>query len=231
VPKEDFIFIVFLFPFFFYCYYGIYRGSYYASNISHLNSLLHILLYPPPTREIVSQGSFFILHSCVHNVCTIFTFLHPFPTSFPPHCIKPLPRQDLFCPPVLWFCQREKKWHFCLFKITAQGVSLWHFHMYIYYSPIWFNSSIFLHSTLVPFLCWFQFKIFHSCIESASTIFTFLTSFFYPPPLVCDLPLVWPVFHKIATFGLGLYSTYEISLLSWTTSEQLCRDYYTYSAH
>jgi hypothetical protein len=40
-------------------------------------------------------------------------------------------------------------------------------------------------------------------------MFTFLTSFIYPPSLVCDLPLVWPVFHDIAAFVLGLYSTYE----------------------
>jgi hypothetical protein len=27
---------------------------------------------------------------------------------------------------------REKKWHFCLFKIATQGVSLWHFHVYMH---------------------------------------------------------------------------------------------------
>jgi hypothetical protein len=47
---------------------------------------------------------------------------------------------------------KERKWHFCLFKIATQGVSLGHFHVYMYYSPIWFISSIFLLSTLVPFL-------------------------------------------------------------------------------
>jgi hypothetical protein len=39
---------------------------------------------------------------------------------------------------------KEKKWHFCLFKIATQGVSLWYFHVYMYYSPIWVISSIFL---------------------------------------------------------------------------------------
>jgi hypothetical protein len=43
-----------------------------------------------------------------------------------------------------------------LFKIATQGVSLWHFHVYIYYNPNWFISTIFLLSTLVPFLWWFQ---------------------------------------------------------------------------
>jgi hypothetical protein len=39
--------------------------------------------------------------------------------------------------------------------------------------------------------------------------FAFLISSFYPSSLICDLPLVWPVFHNIAVSVLGLYSTYE----------------------
>jgi hypothetical protein len=64
-------------------------------------------------------------------------------------------RQDLLCLSVLLFCKR-KEWHFCLFKIVTQGVSLWHSHEYIYYDANWFISSVFLLSTLVPFLWWFQ---------------------------------------------------------------------------
>jgi hypothetical protein len=45
-----------------------------------------------------------------------------------------------------------------LLKIGTQGVSLWHFHVYMYYNMIWFISSIFL-PTLVPFFwCFSQFK-------------------------------------------------------------------------
>jgi hypothetical protein len=40
---------------------------------------------------------------------------------------------------------------FFLFKIAVQGVSLWHFHVYMYYSRISF-SFIFLLITLLPFL-------------------------------------------------------------------------------
>jgi hypothetical protein len=40
--------------------------------------------------------------------------------------------------------EEEKKWHFFLFKIATKIVFLWHFHVYLYYSPIWFISSIFL---------------------------------------------------------------------------------------
>jgi hypothetical protein len=50
-------------------------------------------------------------------------------------------------------------------------------------------------------------KILYSFfIQNTSTIFS-LTSFFYPPSLMCGLPLAWPVFHNIAVFVLGLYST------------------------
>jgi hypothetical protein len=47
---------------------------------------------------------------------------------------------------------KEKSWHFCLFKIDRYtGVSLWHFHVYLYHGLIWFISSTFLLSTFVPF--------------------------------------------------------------------------------
>jgi hypothetical protein len=54
------------------------------------------------------------LHSCVHIVCTIFILL---PLSLPPppsyqcqaHSLLTLPRQNLFCPPVLQFCGRKTK--------------------------------------------------------------------------------------------------------------------------
>jgi hypothetical protein len=43
-----------------------------------------------------------------------------------------------------------------LLKIAVQGVSLWHFHVYVYYNLQWFISCICLLSTLVCFLWWFQ---------------------------------------------------------------------------
>jgi hypothetical protein len=76
---------------------------------------------------------------------------------------------------------------------------LWHFHVYMYYNPSWFISSIFLHPN--------EFYVY-SYIESTATIFTFLTSFFYPSSLVCDLTLAWPVFHNIVLFVSGLYFIY-----------------------
>jgi hypothetical protein len=90
----------------------------------------------------------------VHTVLVPYSPSYIFYMSSPSHWYQ-LPRQDLFCLPVLslYF----KKWHFCLFKIAIQGVSfLWHFYVYMYYNLSWFIPSSFLFSTLVPFLWWFQ---------------------------------------------------------------------------
>jgi hypothetical protein len=92
-------------------------------------------------------------------------------------------------------------------KVVTQEVSLFYFHVYMYCNPNWFLSSNFLRSTLVPLLWWFRsiwdFCI-HSCIESIWTIFKFLVSFSYSTPPACGLPFMWPVFHNITAFILGL---------------------------
>jgi hypothetical protein len=87
---------------------------------------------------------------CKH-LDTIFTFLSPFPSTLLISLLPARPSgQDLFCPPVLRFCRREKikwkTWNFSLFKIkvATQGVSLWQFHVHMYYNPNWFISSNFL---------------------------------------------------------------------------------------
>jgi hypothetical protein len=104
--------------------------------------------------ELFQQVSFFNIYTCVYSICTIFTLLNPSLQSSSLHWYQ-LPRQDLFCLLVLWFCKRKKKCHYFLFKIALQGVSLWHFHVRMYYNPNWFISSILLLFTLVPFW-WFQ---------------------------------------------------------------------------
>jgi hypothetical protein len=91
----------------------------------------------------------FALYSC--------DLLPSFPTmSPPPTGTNFFPQQDLFCPPVPNFVEEKKgkKLHFCLFeiKVATQEVSLWHFHVYMDHNPNWFISSIFLHSTVIPFL-------------------------------------------------------------------------------
>jgi hypothetical protein len=73
-----------------------------------------------------------------------------------------------------------------LYKIAIQSFTVTFPCVYVY-NPNWFIPSIFLLSTLVPFLQVWKFCI-HSCIESTSVIQTFLTSVFYPPSPISDLP-------------------------------------------
>jgi hypothetical protein len=115
--------------------------------------------------EYFQQESFFHLHTCVHSICTIFisyTF-----SPLPPHLsLEPTPQGRTCC--ILLFSDfvQEKKWHFfCLFKIAIEGVSLWHFHVYMYIiscTYVYMNPELvhllyfFLLSTLVSFLWWFH---------------------------------------------------------------------------
>jgi hypothetical protein len=91
-------------------------------------------------------------------VHTVLHYAHP-PTLFPHlfHTPTSTKRLGRTCSVLLFydFVEEEKR-HFCLFKIAMQGVSLWHFHVCMYYNLNWFISSIFLLSPLVPFLTWFQ---------------------------------------------------------------------------
>jgi hypothetical protein len=198
---------------------GSYKVSYTVSNMSYLNP-------PPPLLPFIpcipdSWNSFNRYHLC--NYIHMYTVFAHYSLSYllslpppPPTCAKS--GKDLFCSPVLQFCRREKMkrktWHFCYFeiKIATQGVSLWYFHAYMCYTHNWFVSTNYLHSTYsFSYGGFSQFRnlYIHSCIETISSIFKFLVSFFYPTPPVHDLHLLWPVFHNIAAFVLGLYSTYE----------------------
>jgi hypothetical protein len=50
------------------------------------------------------------LHACVLIICTVFTFLPPFPNTSSSHWCQPFPlEQDLFCPLVLQFCRRKNR--------------------------------------------------------------------------------------------------------------------------
>jgi hypothetical protein len=65
-----------------------------------------------------------------------------------------------------------------LFKIAIQGVSLWHFHVNMYYNLNWFTPSIFRLSPLVLVISTGLKILIHSCIGSTSTIFTILKQVF-----------------------------------------------------
>jgi hypothetical protein len=114
----------------------------------HHHSPLCIL---PPFLEEFQQVSLFHFHTWLPNISTTFT---PYTPSFylpPPTCTNPQTE------PILpSFSSFLKKRHFYMVKTATQEVSLWHFCVYMYYIPNWFFPSIYLLSTLVPFLWWFQ---------------------------------------------------------------------------
>jgi hypothetical protein len=99
----------------------------------------------------------------------------PFPCASPSSSTSP--RQDLFYLPFIFW---KKIFLFIYNGYTGSFIVLFScIYIYmkkiwknIYYAPNWFITSIFLLSTLVPFLWWFQqvwiFYI-HTCIERIST--------------------------------------------------------------
>jgi hypothetical protein len=62
-----------------------------------------------------------------------FSYILPFPWYLPP---------DRTCFTLLSSVVWKKIRHFCLLKISIQRVSIWHFHVCIYYIPNWFILSI-----------------------------------------------------------------------------------------
>jgi hypothetical protein len=61
-------------------------------------------------------------------------------------------------------------------------------------------------------------KILYSCIENKSSILTFLTSFFYSPFLICNLPLPWPVFHNSSYICIrSIFHIWEKTCGLWLT--------------
>jgi hypothetical protein len=103
--------------FFHFCFIYLlcWRGTLW--HLQSVNALYHSHLLPFPIPGTVATA---IIFPFVY-ICTQYLYyIHP-PTPFP-H-ILPLPtgtnypRQDLFCPTVLWFCKRKKLTF--LFKIAT----------------------------------------------------------------------------------------------------------------
>jgi hypothetical protein len=113
---------------------GIYKSSYNISNISYLNSLSPLFFFAPlsPIPGVVSTGLYFSIYIYVY---TVFALYSPSYTLSPPppssHWYQLPSREDLFYPPILWFCKWKKNF-FCLFKIPTQGVCWdWFRHSHI----------------------------------------------------------------------------------------------------
>jgi hypothetical protein len=71
----------------------------------------------------------------------------------------------------------------CIYLLYPKLVQPFHFSLF------YLNPLLMVISTGLNILYSF-------CTESTSTIFTFLTSFFYPTPPISTLLLVWPAFHS-----------------------------------
>jgi hypothetical protein len=152
VHSAPFLFILFIFELSYYCCTG--------RTLWHLQKFLQYIIVeftaPPfsfillsPFLEEFQQVSFFHFHTCVHNFSTIFT---SYTLSLYPTLSSGYQPADRTC--FTFLSSIFERRHFCLYKIATQGVSLWHFHVYMYYYLNWFIPSIFLLSTLVPFLWW-----------------------------------------------------------------------------
>jgi hypothetical protein len=76
----------------------------------------------------------------VHNISTIFTSY-----TLPISLLHWYQHPNRTCFAFLFTI--FEKIYFCLYKIAIQGVSLWHFHVYMYYNLNWFIPSIFRLST------------------------------------------------------------------------------------
>jgi hypothetical protein len=120
-----------------------------------IHLLHHSSLFPPfPIPKIVAIIILFHFYTCAHSI----VLYSPSQTISPP-----LPPSHWYQHhPLLLDFVKEQKRDFYLFKITIQGVPLWHFHVHMYCSTNWF-ISIFLLSSLVPFLWWFQ-EVWNFCI-------------------------------------------------------------------
>jgi hypothetical protein len=113
----------------------------------HLQKFLQYIKYFLIEFTFITPPPFLVwFHFCIylHIFCTVFTLLPPFPTtSHLPLVPCTLPKQNMSCLPVLWFCRR-KKWQLCLFeiKVATQCVSLLYLHVFMYYKPYWFISFL-----------------------------------------------------------------------------------------
>jgi hypothetical protein len=147
------------------------------TNVFTINQIYHAWIHPlhhsplsspPPIPGIVSTDLIFpFTYTCIPYLYPPTPFPHIFPhptsTNLLDRTCSALPFSNFV---------KEKKMTF-VFKIAIQEVSLWYFHVYMYYNLNWFTPSIFLLSTLVPFFMVISTSLkIHSCIGSTSTIFT-----------------------------------------------------------
>jgi hypothetical protein len=121
-----------------------------CKTVSYMNSPPLLFSFISPLLQFLE--SFQQVSFCIY--IHVYTFFVPYslsyPLSLPPApptgANSPLPRQNLFCPPVLWFCRKkekrtkEKKWQFCLFEIKIAMIHRWHAGIFTcsgFLGPLW----------------------------------------------------------------------------------------------
>jgi hypothetical protein len=134
-----------------------YTKGFFLSFLFFLNSVVYIKSFSfiPPPHTSHSRNSFNRYHFPLTYMFTQYLHHIHYLSSFLP--LPPVPFLQGPAPPScsLILYKKKRKRKKCLLKIATQGSAL-HFHVYMYYSPIWFISSNFLLSALVPFLWQFQ---------------------------------------------------------------------------
>jgi hypothetical protein len=107
------------------------------------HSWIHLLHHSPfletiPIPGIVSIGLIFFIFIHEYIIFSLYLPSYTLPLyPLPSHWYQ-LSERTCF---TFMFSIFQKR-HFCLFKIVIWGVSLWHFHVYMYYNPNWFIPCI-----------------------------------------------------------------------------------------
>jgi hypothetical protein len=113
-PTLFFLIKLCLFIYFYFFIFCCTRGT-----LWHLQKFLEYIIveFTPPSFSFISptpflewfqQISLFHLHTCIHNICTIFTLLHPFFISSP-FPLVPNPQTEPVYILVLHFWKKENK--------------------------------------------------------------------------------------------------------------------------
>jgi hypothetical protein len=136
--------------------------------MSNLNSPLHhsLISIPLSTIQTVPTGIIFPL---TYMHIQYLHYIRP-PTLFPyilPLPLVPTPLDRTFSALLFFNFVKDKKWHFCLFKVGIQGVSLWHVYMYYHFFIVKFVSFIILFRKLIHYFLILSFLHLLTCVYIA----------------------------------------------------------------
>jgi hypothetical protein len=106
-------------------------------NLVEFPASIIFLYLPPPILRIVNRSHFSISYMS-YDISTVFSLLHCTISLF--SYLSLALSLSLYQPPericLTFLSSIFEKRHFCLFRVSLQEVSLWHFHVYMYYIRI-----------------------------------------------------------------------------------------------